>query len=243
MAEENYLEIKSNNENRPKIILPSERRAIKNKRMKRLAPYFKTIKWTLIISLLIFLYLFYQPILLYFNSILQANPTVYQYYLYIEAQIKNNTLTGLFFLAILGSLFFLALPSEAIFIYFISSSNFPFYLVIAIAVLGNITGLLINYFIGKLMGEKLLKFFFKKNFFSYKEKIIKWGGIVLFIGNIFPGPIEILSIFYGAFRFNLKNYIFLAFMGRLIKFTLLFLAYTFFWTDIMYFWTEIMKIF
>lgn len=239
MNKEYYDEIEENKGENPRIILPSEIEREKKERKKKLSPYFKTIKYTSIISILFLIYLFYQPILLYFTSLLKANPTIFSNYLFIKAQIANNTIFGLFFMGFFGSLFFLALPSEAIFIYFLDSTNHNFIIIILIMIIGNTMGLIFNYGFGRILGKRVIRFMFKKNFFKYKEKIDKFGGLILFFGNIFPGPVEILSIFYGAFKFDFKRYVFLSFMGRMIKYILLFLAFFFFWDQIIYVIDEI----
>lgn len=240
-----YIEIDENSDEKKvnsKIILPSQKEKIKKNSKKKRNNFLAKFKWSMIIILGILLYLFYQPILLSFLSILKLNPTLYADYLYIQAQISNNTLLGLFLAMILGSLFFLALPSEMIFIYFLSSTQFNFILIILFAILGNLVGLLFNYLFGWILGERVVRFIFKKNFWKYKQKIDNYGGWILLFGNIFPGPIEVLSVFYGSFKFNIKNYLFLALIGRTLKFVLLFLAFTFYWDQIINYYHIILDI-
>lgn len=240
MGNNDYLEIGDDNKVKDSFILPSKREEIKKKKLKKLSPYLKTFKYSIYISIGLLIYIFYQPMILYFSSLLKSNPTIYSYFLFVKLQIVNNTLLGLFFASVLGSIFFLALPSEAIFIYFLDSTNYNFLFIILIMVIGNIIGLLFNYGFGRIMGERVLRFIFKeKKFFSYQEKIDKYGGLIIFFGNIFPGPVEIFSVFYGGFKYNLKQYLFLSFMGRLIKYVLLFLAFKFYWIEITYYWLYI----
>ena len=164
---------------------------------------------------------------------LKLHPTIYNYYLLMESQIQNNTLKGLFFVSIFGSLFFLVLPSEALFIYYLSSTNHGAGTIMILTLIGCLIGFTINYFAGRILGERLVRILFKKNFEKYKEKINEYGGYVLLIGAILPGPIEVLAVFFGAFKFGYIRYIYLIFIGRFIKYALLFIAFIFFWDQIM----------
>lgn len=211
---------------------PRQRPSQVRKPIKKTQGNKKSYKWLWIIAAVIIIYLFYTPMLKFFLGLLEANPTLYSYYLYVEAQITNETLKGLFFITILGTLFFLALPSEAVFIYFLSSTNHQIYLIILSALIGNIIGMSINYGFGRLVGQKPLKWLFKKNFENYKEKVQKYGGWVLLIGNIIPGPIEVLAIFFGGFKFKYPVYVYLVLIGRLIKYLILLVAFIFFWESI-----------
>ncbi len=223
-----YVEIEEDN----KLVLPSEIE-MEKKRKKANSKSFinwKYVKWAAIIVIGLYLYFNFYVVKEWFFNVLKLNPSVYSFYLYFESQISRATILGLFVVSILGSLFFLALPSEALFIYYLGNTNYFFPVIILIMVAGNIVGLVFNYFFGRLLGERVLKWIFKeKKFWDYKDKIDRLGGIILFFGNIFPGPIEVLSIFYGGFKFNLRRYMFLCFMGRLIKYILLFIAFYFFW--------------
>ncbi len=236
-------EFNENDDEKIKIILPSELSKKKKKINKKLNKEFKKIKIISIIILLIIGYIFYQPFILYISSILKSNPTFYYYYLFIKNEISNHTILGLIFSSFFGSIFFLALPSEALFIYFLDSTNYHPILIILIMVFGNILGLIFNYLFGRLMGKKVLMLLFKeKKFFDYKEKIDEYGGIIALFGNIFPGPFEVLSVFYGGFKYKFSYYLFLSSIGRIIKYSLLFIAFYFYWPQIIYYWSLIKNI-
>lgn len=219
-----YLEIEENE----KLILPSQRKK-HNKKFK--IP--KTFKWSIIIALAIIIYFNISIFQAIFFNLLKSNPTMYEFYLYLEYQIRNVTFLGIYLMFILGSLFFLALPSEALFIYYLNQGmHFPI-IILALGVLGNLTGLIINYGVGRLIGQRFLKWFFKeKKFYNYKEKIDSYGGYIIFLGNILPGPIEVLSVFFGGFKYNFSKYVYLSLMGRLIKFVILLFAFIFYWDTI-----------
>lgn len=235
-----YIEFE---EDEKTIEIPYHFEKKKTKKSKVTKEKSKKLKWIIILSLCFILYLSYDQIMFYFLSILQKSPTFYKHYLYIQSNIVNQTLIGLFFSSIFGAIFFLVLPSEALFVYFLNSTqHFPI-IIIVIMIFGNLTGLIFNYFFGRMLGEKVLKWIFKKKFENYKEKVLHYGGVILFIGNIFPGPIEVLSVFFGGFKFNFTRYLFLAFMGRLIKYIILFLLFIFFWDQIINYYDSFFKLF
>ena len=240
MVKDYYVEISDESE---KLTLPSEiehkKRSIKRKKQNE----FKNLKWITYFLIFILLYLSYEPLTNIFFSLIKSNPTIYSYYLFLEYQISNVTLLGIFFVNILGTLFFLILPSEALFIYYLSNTNYFIAILILFSVAGNIVGMTFNYLFGRLLGERVLKWMFKeKKFFEYKEKIDKYGGILLVFGNIIPGPIELLSVFFGGFKYKLSKYIYLVMIGRTIKYLLIFMAFIFFWDQILYYYTSSMEI-
>lgn len=240
MTKDYYLEISDESE---KLTLPSEIERKKRVIKKEAKKEFKQLKWITYILLFTVLYLAYEPLSNLFFTLIKANPTIYSYYLFLEYQISNVTLLGIFFVNILGTLFFLILPSEALFIYYLSNTNYFIAILILFSVAGNIVGMTINYLFGRLLGERVLKWWFKeKKFFEYKEKIDKYGGILLVLGNIIPGPIEILSVFFGGFKFKLSKYIYLVMIGRTIKYLLIFAAFMLFWDQILVYYTSSMEI-
>lgn len=193
----------------------------------------KNTKIYIIILLIVILYFTYNNIILFFLNLLNSNPQLYAMYLYMESQIQNNTFPGLFFMSFLGSLFFLSLPAEILYIYYLSNVDKSFLILLTIMVIGNTVGFVFNYLCGFIVGERILSMIFKKSYFKYKNFIDKYGGYFLFFGNILPGPVELLSIFYGGFRYSFKNYIYLCFMGRLVKFIIITIAYFMFWDQLL----------
>jgi membrane protein YqaA with SNARE-associated domain len=242
-----YLEIDDPSDE-IEIILPSESqngniRNLKRDRNKRRVQNYRkksfSLKWPMILLFIALIYLFYEPMLGYIMEVLKSNPTIYSYYLYFESEIVNNTISGMFYTAVFGSLFFLAIPSEALFIYFLDSTSYPGVIILLLMTIGNVFGLIFNYFIGRILGERFVAKLFSKNFDKYQDKINSSGGIILLIGNILPGPIELLTVFYGSFKFPLGQYIYLVFMGRLIKYIILFILFTFYWDSITLFYDDI----
>lgn len=197
-------------------------------------------KWIIILTLIILIYFLYQPLSQLFIETLKDNPTFYKHYMNIFSEINNSTLFGLFIISILGSLFFVMMPSEAIFLYYVSSTYYNSFTIIFIVVFGTVIGFTFNYLLGLLLGEKILRKIFKKDFDKYKKLIDNWGGWFIFLGNIIPGPIEILSLFFGGFKYNYKKFIILTALGRAIKYLLLFIAFFFFWDQLLAYYDSFM---
>lgn len=240
MKENEYLEIEHNG----KLLLPSESEN-KNRRdflsKKTNEQILKRVKWILIIAVIIVLYFSYDRIVLFFFDMLKQSPTMYNQYLYLESEVQNSTITGIYFISILAALFFLVLPSELIFIHFLSADSYGAGTIIILTLLGCLTGLSINYFFGRFVGEGILKLIFKKKFEIYKKRIEDYGGYVLLFGNIFPGPIEVLAVFYGGFKFDYLKFLYLSLIGRCIKYGLLFIAFYFYWDQITFFYDSFLE--
>ena len=202
------------------------------------------LKWWVIILILVLLYVFYAPVTFAVIAFLEQYPTLYSYFLYIQSQIEGATLMGLFFFSIMGTLFFLILPSEGIILYYFASTDHFILYVLLFALAGNAIGMSFNYLFGRILGQRILIFLFgKENFVRYGRGVRRYGGYLLFIGNILPGPIEFISVFYGGFRFSYKRYIYLVLMGRLFKYVILFILFLYFWHDIVYYYDSIVSSF
>lgn len=200
------------------------------------------VKGLYILLLVFIIYFFYHNITLKIMEFFESNPTLYNDFLYFSSQIKNSTLSGLLYISILGALFFLAIPMEAVFIYYLSSTFHSAFAIIIIIVIGSVIGLTINYFIGWMLGSKVLKRFFEKeNYEKYKNYIDKYGGIVLVIGNVIPSPLEPLTLLYGSFNYSYKKFLIFSLIGRILKYTLLFIAFYFFWDQIIFFYEELIQ--
>ncbi|MCA9486080.1 VTT domain-containing protein [Candidatus Woesearchaeota archaeon] len=237
MGEDYYLEVEEGSNLR----LPSNTKT--SSRQRSSDKKFSLLKWIFIVILLLFLYVNYNNVALFFLYLMTLHPTLYQNYLFIEHQIVSNTLLGMFFIATLGSLFFLLLPLEALFIYYLDSSLHASYVILGVVLAGSMLAMSFNYFFGRILGERVLRWMFKRNFEKYEDKIDNYGGYVLFFGSILPGPIELLAVFFGGFKFPFSRYFYLVFMGRLIKFLLLFIAYSFFWDSIIFYYDGVLESF
>ncbi len=201
------------------------------KRKKALTPAEKRkryLKWAFWILVAVALYFSFDWLSGQLLHLLQQNPTVWSLYLAVEAEIESKSLLGLFYAAFFGALFFVALPVELIFIYYLGL-NYYFVQVLTITLLGNLLGITLDYFIGWLIGPKVLQWFMKaETYHAFQRKIDKAGIFIVIVGNIIPFPIEPLTVFLGAVRYGYFRLMLFTAIGKLVKFGLLWLGYKYF---------------
>lgn len=200
---------------------------------------FKILIWGAIIFVV---YYFYTPLKFQAIRLLQLNPTVWSIYLTISHEIVAATLLGLFLTAFFGSLFFVSIPVELVFIYYLSLDFTPWEVVLYV-VLGNLAGMVFNYMVGFVLGPKIMEKWLKKKYYVWQKRTERAGGFVLIFGNIVPFPIELVTLFIGGVRYNFFKFFIYTFLGKMIKFGLLFVGYTYFsesltgwWDDVMFPW-------
>lgn len=161
---------------------------------------------------LIFL-LIKQPLINMINS----NPILSTIFEHIKLQIENRTLFGLFYAAILGALFFMSMPIELIAIYYYTN-GYPPILVAISAVVGIIIGNTINYTIGRVLGKRVLNYFFKSGYNVIEEKLHKYGGWIIFGLSIITSPIDIFILICGSMKYPFKKMIKILAFGESLKY-------------------------
>lgn len=146
---------------------------------------------------------------------------------------------------------FLPVPSEIILIpagVLIAKSEFSFFPVLAVSVLGSLLGAFINYclalFVGRSATDILISkygnfFFVTKKSMARSEKLFnKYGGISTFTGRLIPGVRHLISIPAGFFKMNLKSFFFFTAAGAGV-WTCVLLAIGYFFNDIpLDFWQQ-----
>ncbi|MFH1510136.1 MAG: VTT domain-containing protein [Candidatus Woesearchaeota archaeon] len=180
-------------------------------------------RFFLFFVILFVLYLVYYYNQEHFINWLKQYGPIYSVYSHLYGQFAERTLLGLLYASFFGSLFFVFLPIEVVFIYY-SELHYPKPLVIAIVISGNLLGLAVNYGIGRLIGMKPVMKIFKKSFDKFVSWLTKYGGWIIFAGNIFVFPIEPISVVVGAGRYPFKKFMGLSLIGKLIKFAILLAA-------------------
>ena len=139
----------------------------------------------------------------------------------IVSYIGDMGYWGIFLLMFLESTFF-PFPSEIIMIpagYLAYKGEMNIYIVILVGILGSLGGALLNYYLAKSLGRKLIlkygKYFFIKEetldkldtFFS------KHGEISTFTGRLIPGIRQLISLPAGLARMNLATFSFYTSLG------------------------------
>jgi len=139
----------------------------------------------------------------------------------IVSYIGDMGYWGIFLLMFLESTFF-PFPSEIIMIpagYLAYKGEMNIYIVILVGILGSLGGALLNYYLAKSLGRKLIlkygKYFFIKDetldkldtFFS------KHGEISTFTGRLIPGIRQLISLPAGLAGMNLATFSFYTSLG------------------------------
>lgn len=139
----------------------------------------------------------------------------------IVSYIGDMGYWGIFLLMFLESTFF-PFPSEIIMIpagYLAYKGEMNIYIVILVGIVGSLGGALLNYYLAKSLGRKLIlkygKYFFIKeqtldkldSFFS------KHGEISTFTGRLIPGIRQLISLPAGLARMNIATFSFYTSLG------------------------------
>jgi len=167
----------------------------------------------IIVSVIYIAYLFFQDEIL---AILQMNPYVWAVVSHIFEEISERTLAGLFYAAFFGSLFFIFIPLEALFLYYISL-QLPMPLIITLTMIGVIMGLSLDYLFGFIVGARVVKAVIGDNFDKFHKKIKKWGGVIVFFGNVIVFPIQPVSVVIGTAKYSYKKFVILTAAGLFVK--------------------------
>ena len=140
---------------------------------------------------------------------------------------------GIFALVAIGSSVF-PIPSEIVLPFsgfLIYSGKLNYFLVVPIAVLGDVLGSLVPYFIGYYLEEKVILNLIKKHgkYFLLSEReyehaakwFKKYGDKMVMIGKLLPGVRWIISLPAGVFEMNIWKFLTYATIGSLIYSSLL----------------------
>jgi len=186
----------------------------------------KRVSWKIIAF--IFLFILIWMLYLNFNLIvpyLQKSPFLWSVYIFLKTQIEQKSLLGLAFLSFFGSLFFIFVPIELVFIYY-TSLEYNNLLVLFIVVPCCVFGLMVDYWIGFLLGKKL--FSKKKNIGKTQKRFERFGTLILVVGHIFFFPMQFVTALFGVFRYPFKKLVVVTFIMLLIKFILILVARDYF---------------
>ncbi|MFP4401847.1 MAG: YqaA family protein [Candidatus Nanoarchaeia archaeon] len=186
-----------------------------------------SFKLLILCFILLLLYVFHQPLVSLFYSILYQYPPLASLFSEVLREWHLKTLRGLLFIGFLSTLFFVSIPSELLFLQYVMSDNYII-LIVLLLVIANCVAMFVNYIIGLILGRKLLQLWLKQKFYKYEQIVNRWGGIILILGNILPSPIEFISIIYGTSKYPILKYLYFVGIARAIKYSLLLYIFTFY---------------
>ena len=139
----------------------------------------------------------------------------------IVSYIGDMGYWGIFLLMFLESTFF-PFPSEIIMIpagYLAFKGEMNIYIVVLVGILGSLGGAMLNYYLAKSLGRKLIlkygKYFFIKEETLNKLDLFftKHGEISTFTGRLIPGIRQLISLPAGLARMNLATFSFYTSLG------------------------------
>jgi len=157
------------------------------------------------------------------TEILKQNPVVWAVFSFVSHHLSQNTLVGLFLIIFISSLFFTTVPTEIFFLFYLTTEHSPI-LVIVITIIANTLGLIFNFLVGFILGKRVMMFFLGEYFLKFHSWTEKFGGFLVFIGNLTPFPIQIPSVIFGAVRYSIKKFIFFCIIGQIGKYIVLLVA-------------------
>jgi len=177
----------------------------------------KLFIFIIVVSAIYVGYLFFQEDIL---KLLQMNPYVWGIFSNIADEISQRTLMGLFYASFFGSLFFIFLPLEFLFLYYLTL-GYSIPTMVALALIGNVMGLCLDYLFGFTLGARVIKFFFRNSFDRFHDIIMKWGAIIILGGNVIPFPIQAVSVIVGSARYSFKKFFLFTVIGIVAKLVIL----------------------
>jgi len=144
----------------------------------------------------------------------------------ISLYMKNVTYPTVFFLMTLESTF-IPVPSELVVppaAWKAAQGELNIFLVILFSTVGCVAGALINYYLAKYLGRKIIyslvdtklahmMFINREHMEKSESFFIKYGKSSTFIGRFVPGVRHLISIPAGVAQMNLKDFIFYTALG------------------------------
>jgi len=192
----------------------------KEHNIKKKSSFFRKLVFFIVLTAIaVVSYVFFKDQMI---ALLKMNPYLWNTYNHLAQNIGKNTWLGMLYMSVASGLFFVPLSADIIFFYYLALKINPI-LVITIAIIGSLFGHIIDYLIGRMVGAFFLRKLMKEKFSKYSTTIENWGAFLLIPGNILPIPMDIISVFYGAFKFKFKKFFWLTLIGKTIKFVLFFL--------------------
>lgn len=183
------------------------------------------IKSLLVLSISLFAIIVSGALLMMLRAPVVAHLPFLRYLLdYIQTNIGNFTIAGVFYSSFLAGIFFVPSPDEVLFYYAISKNGLIVYTLFAVLA-GYMLAQLLNYYLGWKASDYILNFVSKRKLYQGRRYINKYGSIGIFLFNFLPFPAPLLSLGLGIAKYNLKRLMIWSFLGHLLKFLVVIGAY------------------
>ncbi|OVE74637.1 hypothetical protein BVX95_01535 [archaeon D22] len=182
-----------------------------NKKRKVINGLLLILAGILSIAVIFGLYLLFNRVPILDNTIISETIS------YINTQIGQKTLPGVFLLAGVGGLFFVPLPMEALYSQYVLKNDSTGTLLF-LYMLGLFLSYSINLFVGYRFSGFARKVISTKNFYAIKSKLNKYGKLGIFLVNAIPFlPSQQVSLILGVFKYNRTKFFVYFLLGQGVK--------------------------
>ena len=138
---------------------------------------------------------------------------------------REHGLLSFAIVSLAGYLFFLFIPVELAFVYYISSGE-NIWLLMLIAIVSALISQSIDYLIGYSVSSKFIdKMIGRQRFESAEAQIRRYGNVIIFIFNFLPLASPVILLASGMLKHRFKDTFLFMFIGLVIKYFLLVLAF------------------
>ncbi|MAG61092.1 hypothetical protein CL619_04865 [archaeon] len=120
-----------------------------------------------------------------------------------------------------GYLFFFLLPVEGLIPYYYSL-GYSFTQLFTLAIFTAVAAELIDYGIGRLAPNHITRHFVGEKRYQRIQKFVdKYGGMIVFIFNLFPLSSSVLSAIAGVLEYNFWRWLFYSTLGLFVKYSVI----------------------
>ena len=124
-----------------------------------------------------------------------------------------------------GYLFFMLMPVEILFTYYLVE-DFNIQILLIAALFTAIAAQIIDYIMGYFLGGRIIDKLIGEKKYKKREKYInKYGGISIFIFNLFPLSSPVLSLAAGMVKYKFRYFLLYSFLGLSLKYIVLVLYF------------------
>jgi membrane protein YqaA with SNARE-associated domain len=130
----------------------------------------------------------------------------------------NLGVIGLFIISFIGSVFSPIPPDVVLIPLALANPENSLYYAF-ICTIASVLGAIVGYYMGKVLGERILKKFFRKEQVVKAKRIFtQHGAFGVFIAGFSPIPYKVFTILSGVMNFDLKKLIFVSLISRSMRF-------------------------
>jgi len=166
-----------------------------------------------IIGLFVLMLLLKNPVIYIFKNVSFLEPI----YDFVSYEIKKRSYLGVFLITFFGNTFLLGYPGEVLFLSFLEFGYNVFSLIL-VELTASMIAQVLNYYFGYFLEKTFFKRFYKKKDMDYIESKINQSKYAIIFLNVPPVPGDILTVFLGMVKYDVKKTMIYTIIGKLIKY-------------------------